>query len=166
MQGAEDGDAGAPRGEATCISAPPKSRFHSETAAASTPSRSTPAENRPERLISSCFSIFCSGPQPPHKDVHHQRLSPWLNFTKPLADFSLLASIWMCSSIASSTPPLLFFSSFFSLLFPSIHLSAHLAPLSSLLHPEEVGHALLKLPCSVTSSSIPHNSHNPQYSAL
>lgn len=53
-------------------------------------------------------------------------------------------------------PPPLTISSFLSLLIPSISLSrsAHLAPLSS-LHPEEVGHALLKLPCSLTPPPHP-----------
>lgn len=69
--------------------------------------------------------LWSSAHVPQH--FHHQRLSTCFHFTEPLADFfRFFASFWTCSSVASS-PPL---SSFLSLLFASIHLSAHLAPLS------------------------------------
>lgn len=162
-----DGDAGALRKEMTCISALPKSRFHRETAAlaAAAPTRSW---SRPVRHVSSCFSIFCSGPQHTFLNTFTTNdcllafisLSHWMIFS----DF--FASFWTCYSVASSPQPPRPL-----LLLPLVTVSLHpsLCPFSSslsLLHPEEVGHALLKLPCSVTSSSTHHNLHNPQYSAL
>lgn len=106
--------------------------------------------------------LWSSAHVPQH--FHHQRLSTCFHFTEPLADFfRFFASFWTCSSVASSPPP--------TLLLPLVTVCLHpsLCPFSfslSLLHPEEVGHALLKLPCSVTSSSTHRNLHNPQYSAL
>lgn len=57
-----DGDEGALREETTCISGLPKSRFHRETAAVAA-AAPTPSWSRPVRHVSSCSSIFCSGPQ-------------------------------------------------------------------------------------------------------